>query len=882
MPRPFHRLPALRLSTALAMGTLLMTTSAAAATPLETLRKSNDGLRRFTLDNGLVGLVKEDRSAPVVSVQIWVGTGSIHEQEFLGAGLSHYLEHMLFKGTTNRAVGVVTKEIDEAGGAVNAYTTYDRTVYYCNLPARNWKVGVDVLGDVVMNASLPEAEWKREQDVIVREMAMGEDDPGRVLHKLMFATAFREHPYRHPVIGYEEVFRSMTRDDLVSYYRRRYTPDHMIAIVVGDISAAEVEAQLRTTFAGFKRKAAAPVVVPRESEQVAPRSARKTGEFNVARLGFVYHTVPLSHPDAPALDLLAAIAGQGRSSRLYHDIKETRRLAHEIDAWSFGAKEAGLFGITAVFDADKEQDLLAAIEHQIVELQKGSFAKEEIEKARRQVLVHELGGLQTMAGQASSYGSGEFYAGNPRHAEFYLEQLQTVTADRIRDVACRYLTPNNCSSTVLVPAATNSAGTIAAAPATAGVDVVRRTMPNGIPLLVREDHRLPFVYISAVMTGGLLSETAENNGITQLMAELLTRGSKTLSAEDLARRVERVAASMASFSGRNSFGLNAHCLTENVEEIMDIFSDCLEAPAFPEQELQKQRTVQIAAIQEQREHPMFIAQEALRQTLFPNHPYRWDPNGTEATLERITRDDVAAHFRRLATRENLVLSIFGDITPERAEQLATRHLDRIPSGQLPLLGNGAPAASLPARVERRQPRQQAIVLLGYPGFDVKDPRNTALAVLQRALSGLSSDMMIEIRDKRGLAYYGGAASMSGVQAGMFMLYCGTQPDAVTEVEGLIREQIARVTKDGLRDEEWHRAREQLLADQASDLQDNGGMAQSCAINEIIGLGYRHDFERPARLAEVTAAQIREVAQALLQAPKEAVTVVLPEQKEGKP
>lgn len=859
-----------------------MTNASAATTPLETLRQSNDRLQRFTLDNGLVCLVKEDRSAPVVSVQVWVGTGSIHEQEYLGAGLSHYLEHMLFKGTTNRAVGVVTKEIDSAGGMVNAYTTYDRTVYYCNLPAKNWKVGVDVLSDVVMNASLPEAEWKREQDVIVREMAMGDDDPGRVLHKLMFSTAFREHPYRHPVIGYEDVFRAMNRDALVDYYHRRYTPDHMIAIVVGDIAAKDVEAQLRASFAGFKRRATPPVVVPREPEQVAPRTARKTGAYNVARLGLVFHTVPLSHPDAPALDLLASIIGQGRSSRLYHDIKETRRLAHEIDGWSFGAKEAGLFGVTAVFDAEKESDLLAAIDAQIAGWSKGSFSQEEIEKARRQVTVQELSGLQTMAGQASSYGSGEFYAGNPRHAEYYLEQLQAVTSDRMREVARRYLTPQNRSLAVLVPEQTNAAVSAPVAAATSNVDVVKRVLPDGITLLVREDHRLPFVYMSAVMAGGLLSETEANNGITQLTAELLTRGSKACSAEELARRVERLGASISAFAGRNSFGLNAHCLAEDADEVMDLFASCIESPTFPAEELEKQREVQIAAIHEQREHPMFIAQEALRQTLFPNHPYRWDPNGTEQTLATLTREDVAAHYRRLATRSNLVLSVFGAIDPERAEKLAIKYLDRLPAGAAPKLADMKPAPSLPTRVERRQPRQQAIVLLGYPGFEAKDPRNTALAVLQRSLSGLSSDMMIEIRDKRGLAYYGGAASMSGMQAGMFMLYCGTQPNATAQVEALMREQIARVTTAGLRDEEWQRAREQLLNDQASDLQDNGGLAQSCAINEIVGLGFRHDFERPARLAAVGAAELRDVAQALMQAQREAVTVVLPEAKEGKP
>lgn len=858
-----------------ALGFSAMTSHA--APPLDTLRKSNESLHRFVLDNGLVCLVKEDRSAPVCSVQIWVATGSIHEQEFLGGGLSHYLEHMLFKGTTNRGVGVVTREIDEAGGMINAYTSYDRTVYYCNLPSKNWRVGVDVLSDCVMNASLPADEWKREQDVIVREMAMGEDDPHRVLHKMLFSTAFREHPYRHPVIGYEEVFRAMSRDDLSNYLHRRYTPDHMLAIVVGDVAGAEVEATLRRTFAGFKRKASAPVVIPREPAQIAPRVARKTGAYNVARLGYAFHTVALNHADAPALDVLAAITGQGRSSRLYHDIKETRQLAHEIDAWSFTGKEAGMFGVSATYDPDKEPELTRAIDGQIESWCRGEFTKAEVAKAQRQVLVNELGGLQTMSGQAASYGNGEFYTGNPRYAEFYLEQVQTVTPDKLREVARRYLTVPNRSLVLLTPETTRATNAVSAAAAPGG-DVRLRTLSNGIRLIVREDHRLPFVSFSAVMGGGLLSESGENNGITQLTADLLTRGTARHDAEEIARRFETLGASLAAFSGRNSFGLNAHCLTENTDEIFGLFAECLLKPSFPAAELDKQRVVQIANIREQHEKPMFVAQQALRETLFPDHPYRWDPNGSEASLGNIGRDDVAAHYARLASAGNLVLSVFGDIAADRAAALAEKFFAALPENGRPALTNAAPRPALPARVERAQQKQQAIVLIGFPGLDLRDPRNDALAVLQRAMSGLSSDMMMEIRDKRGLAYYGGAASMSGMQAGMFMLYCGTRPDVVPQVEQLMREQMTRATSQGLRDEEWKRAREQLIAEQAMDLQDNGGLAQSCAINELLGLGYLHEFERPARLQELTAEQIRGIAAALMQPAREAVAIALPEKK----
>jgi zinc protease len=500
---------------------------------LDVIRVSNEGLRRIVLDNGMVCLLKEDRSAPVVALQIWVGTGAVHEEQYLGAGLSHYMEHMIFKGTPTRGPADISRQIDDAGGEINAYTAQDRTVFYADLPSKTWRVGIDVLSDAVMNAALPEEEWEREKDVILREFAMGRDNPDRELSKLLWSTAYREHPYRVPVIGYEDVFRAMTRDDLSTFFRRHYVPDNMITVMVGDIDADEVEAYVRHAFAGFTRRPRAPVTLPAEPPQMTPRFARHTGPYQVSRLQWAYHTVPLNHPDAAALDVLASIVGQGRSSRLSRKIKEELRLVHDIDAWSYTPKDPGLFGISAVFDPTNETAVIEAIQKEIEAWTRAPFAGEEIEKAKRMTLVNELDGLQTMSGQASSYAAGEYYAGNPRFAEYYLANLEHVTPDLLRDVARRYLRTENRTIAMLSPAMPGETRSEQRVDEP-GIRLSLATLTNGIRLIVREDHRLPFVYICAAFGGGLLSEKEDNNGVTQLMSELLTRGTARRSADDIA------------------------------------------------------------------------------------------------------------------------------------------------------------------------------------------------------------------------------------------------------------------------------------------------------------------------------------------------------------
>ncbi|HMP77796.1 MAG TPA: pitrilysin family protein [Kiritimatiellia bacterium] len=843
------------------------------AASLDVLRESNARLRRVVLDNGMVCLIKPDASAPVVAVQIWVGSGAIHEGEWLGAGLSHYMEHMIFKGTTTRGPSEITKAIDDAGGEINAYTAQDRTVFFADLPARNWKVGVDVLADAVMNATLPEDEWEREKEVILREFAMGKDSPERELSKLLWSTAYRVHPYRFPVIGHEEIFRTMTRAELETYYRLHYVPDNMITVVVGDVDADEVEAHLRAIFAGFQRRARPADALPAEPPQVAPREAVQRAPVELARMVMAWHTVSLDHPDAPVLDLLATLSGQGRSSRLEARLKERDRLVHDIGAWSFTPRDRGLFAISMAFDPEREAEVRAAIDQELAAWSENGFAAAEIEKARRNLLVSELDELQTMHGQASSYASGEYYTGNPRFSEIYLAGLAQVTPEQVRDVVRRHLNANQRTTVLLAPPVENGAATAVSAPP--ALSIHRIELANGIPLIVREDHRLPFVYITAAFGGGLLAETAENNGLTDLTANLLTRGTARRSAESIAAEIEQRGASLDAFAGRNSFGLSAQMLTDDVEDVAALFAECLLEPAFAEDEVGKQRSLQLAGLRRQREQPMFVAQEALRELLFPDHPYRFTASGRPETVERLTADDARAHYARLANRSNVVLAIFGDITRDRAVALAERYFGALPAGERPELKHAATAPVLPARTERMEPRQQAIVLAGYPAVSLDDPRVDALNVLQKALSGLSSDLGIEIREKRGLVYFVGAFSLVALDPGFFALYAGTREEAVPEVERLMAEQLARIRADGLRTEEFERARAQLAAAASMSLQNNGELATACALHELYGLGYRYPLELENRLTELKPESVRDAAAALLVDDRRATAVVLP-------
>lgn len=851
-------------------------TDAALRQTLATLEAANDQLERFTLPNGMVCLLKADRSAPVVSVQIWVGTGSIHEQEYLGAGLSHAIEHMIFKGTPTRAPGDITREINDVGGRINAYTTLDRVVFHTDLPSRHWRVGLDALADSVMHADFPAEEWEKERDVILREFAMGKDDPGRVMNKLLWRTAFRKHPYRQPVIGHEDIFKTITRDDLAIFFDRHYVPDNMVLVIVGDIDTAAVESTIRETFAPFVRRRRGPVMLPIEPRQISPRVGRESGPYKQSRLTWAYHSVPLHHPDAAALDVLANIAGQGRSSRFVKSLVEEQRLAHELSVWSYTPGEPGLFGISATFDPDKEAALLSAIEMELDKLREAKFSEDELQKAMRAVLTGELSELTTMHGQASSYGSGEFFVGNPRFGETYIRQLQSITPAVLRRVANIYLNDDTRTVALLTPE--DQREVTATSTASVNENPARLVkLDNGLRLIVREDNRLPFAYLTVALRGGLLSEDETNVGVTAMMSDLLLRGTTSRLREEIAGTIDTLGGHLSAYSGYNGFGLKAKCLSSDIDTVAGLLSDCLLNPTFPEAEVEQQRVLQLAAIQRQQERPMYLAQEKLRTAVFAAHPYRWDRLGTPATVKGLSRDQIARQHARLVVTDNLVVSLFGNITESQAIELANRIFAAVPQGAYTATERREVTAMLPTRTVLEEPHQQAIVLAGFPGVSIFDPRKDALELLQTAMSGLSSDLSISVRDKRGLAYYVGAYQQPGLDPGIFVIYGGTRREAATAVEDLYAEEIARVTTKGLREEEVTRAARRIVADHEMQLQNSLNVALTCGLDELYGLGYDYTFSTADRINALTADRVREAAASILDTNRMAVSVLLPEE-----
>src|SRR3989449_3273084 len=337
--------------------------------------------QKWVLPNGLTVIVQEDHSAPVASVQAWCASGSIDEEERLGAGLSHILEHMLFKGTKTRSTNAIAQKIQDVGGYINAYTSFDRTVFWIDVPKAGVATALDVLADATMNSTLPPEEYLKEQEVIRREFAMTIDDPDRMEGQLLFATAYQRHPYRLPVIGQMEVYNQLTQEQVMQYYKSRYVPNNLTFIVVGDVEAEKVRQQLADFFKAYPEKSLKPIFIPEEPPQLGRREVHQEFATELTRLSLAWHIPEITDPDVPALDLLSTILGDGRSSRLYRRVREEAGLAYRISAFSYTPGDPGLFGIDATLDPKKRDAAEQLVLRIIDEVKQAGVTAEELNKA---------------------------------------------------------------------------------------------------------------------------------------------------------------------------------------------------------------------------------------------------------------------------------------------------------------------------------------------------------------------------------------------------------------------------------------------------------------------------------------------------------------------
>jgi zinc protease len=843
-------------------------------------------LRIAALENGLQVLLLESHTAPVATFWVWYLVGSRNELPG-GTGISHWVEHMLFKGTPTYPKGTLTRYIDRLGGRWNAFTWKDYTAYHEVLPAEHLDVAVRLEADRQANTLFDSAEVESERTVIISEREGAENFPSYLLREEVDAAAHKVHPYRVPVIGWKEDLRTITRDDLYSHYRTYYQPNNAIAVAVGAFGADHVLEVIRDAFASIPRGPAPPAVRARDPEQEGERRLvlQRPGGAT-AYIHLAYHVPEASHPDHAALLVLDGLLsgfksvvpfegpGGSRSSRLHRALVESE-LASDAGSSLIPSVDPTLFRVVATARAGVEP---AAVEERaLAELER--LAREpadpsELAKVKKQAkaqFAFAQDGVYRTALALGAYAVVDTPDGFVR----LLDRLDRVTADDVMRVAATYLrrshltvgwyVPEPAGVTAPAPALVHRAPVFfaprsprAAAPAfPITPEVVTRTeLHNGLVVLVREQRGSGLLGVHGYVRAGAMFD-GEQPGLARYTSSLLQRGTRTRTSQEIAETLESMGASLGVFSNMEVTSLGLRVLREDARPALEVLAEILQDPAFPADEVEKARGELLTGLRVARQDTRHVAERAFRALAFPHaHPHARVADGEEAVIAAITPADLAAFHARHIRPEATILAFVGDIAVPEVLDLASRLFSqwrRAGVWQLPPLPPPA-TPSGPQRVDvRLAGKTQSDVILGAPGIVRNDPRyyETMTANLILGQIGLMGRLGERVRERLGMAYYAYSDLRAGLLAGPWWVRAGVNPKNEDRAVESILQELREFQETGPTDEELRDARDFLVGSLAVRLETTGGIAQMLADIELFDLGLDYVTRYPGIIRGIT-------------------------------
>jgi zinc protease len=858
------------------------------------LRRAESGATYALLPNGCEIVIVEKHSAPVLTVQAWVRTGSIDENKWMGAGISHFCEHMLFKGTTKRPTGVLDQEIRGAGGDDNAYTSYERTTYHMTAAAEGFDTAFAALADMLMDSTMPPDEAKKEHGVVYKEIERSINTPDSVLNDVFQRLIYQVHPYGVPVLGYPDRFKEVTPQDVFAYYQQRYSPQMCTFIAVGDVDTAKILPTMAKTLGAWKRKSVDPVAIPEEPPQVAPRSVRVTHPLcEIPKIMLGFPSVSLRDKDLYALDLLANILGDGRASRLYQNVKDKQKLVLDISAFDYTPMYPGYFGVMATAEEQKVDAAKNEILKVLESIKTTPPSADELARAKRKAFTQHVFTQMTVEGLAEDIGSGWFQAGDLDFSAHYTERMQAVTADDVVRVAKMYLVPEKLNVAIMgcepkgekaegAPAKTAAPveqGKVGAERMAAELDELKKNpnvdtptlladkavfeftlKPSGVRVVLKEDHSLPVINLSIAALGGTRWEPADLAGSGNLMAEMLDRGTEKRNKLQISQQSEDLGASLSAFSGKNSFGVAVSGLKQDAPKLVELASECMLQPSFLADEFDALKADTLQRIAEEDESLFALAGKVIRPLLYGSHPYSRQVLGTAESVKKVTPEDLKKLHQALVHPENLAIGIVGDLNVAETVQLVNA-FSTLKTGEfkapavppMPHLEGGKTG-------EAEKPNITNDVLeLGFRGVDLKNPDREILDLLAADLSGLGGRFFVAIREKQGSAYTVGVNNDSQLDGGSIVFFIQTDPAHVDRSLETMWDQVKQLRAEEIPQKELDSVKSYMSGTEAIELQNQSDLAQRLALSQLYHEGAAYMFGRRARLADVTPAQVKAAA-----------------------
>ena len=853
-----------------------------------------------TLANGLKVFSSLDRATPNVSVQVWYGVGA--KDDPMGrSGFAHLFEHLMFKATRDMPAETLDRLTEDAGGFNNAFTADDMTAYYEVVPANHlerllWAES-QRLGSLVVD----DAVFKSERDVVKEELRQRvlADPYGRFFRFAIPQASFTTHPYKRPGIGSLDELDAATIDDVLAFHQTYYRPDNAALIVVGNFDQAQLDAWVDKYFAPIKRPTAAlPKVTAVEPARTAAKTVTAYGpNVPLPGIAMTWLGVPATHPDAPALRVLDGILTTGKSSRLYNSLVYEQQVAADIFSDAEPNAQPGLVYAGAILASGKTvAEGEAALRAEIARLRDAPVSAAELAEAKNELVANAIRERETIDGRGFALGAALVLEGDPAKANTGIAELQAVTTADVQRVARTYLRDDRAVIIHYLDETQKAAGAVDVAqpivqkvastkytgprvilrpegereafPALAApIDPVlpvpaERTLANGLRVIVARDSDLPLVTADLTVRSGASTDPQGLAGAVAIGSELLTEGTTTRSATEIAAQAEALGANLGAASGWESSSVNLNVMLQNLDAAMTLMADVARNPVFAAEELDRVRSQSLDGLQVAFQRPGSVAGFATAPLIYAGSAFGHVAGGTPTSLPKIKREDLVALHQTYYRPDNAILVITGDVTPEQGFALAEKHFGGWARPTTPL--PPVPAADMTSRpralVIDMPQSGQAAVTLAKTAIVRSDPRYYAGLLANNILGGgYSARLNQEIRVKRGLSY-GASSSLTARQlTGAFTTTTQTKNESAAEVVSLVKAEMAKMAAEAPAADEMTARKSVLVGGYGRSLATTDGLAGVLGGLALYGIPLTEVQDYTAKVEAVTPAQVQSFA-----------------------
>lgn len=855
---------------------------------------------KFQLKNKLKVILVPSHKSPVISVQMWVKTGSADEKKG-EEGISHFIEHLVFKGTEKYKVGEIASLVEASGGELNAYTSFDQTVFYVTISKAFQDVALDVISQMMGHPTFEATETDSEREVVCEEIKMGHDSPSRQSSQLLFSSAFKKHSYGIPVIGYEKNVKSWSHKKLKNYYQARYVPSNMYLVVSGDFDEKNMRKNIEKYFSAFK-----PYKLKKVKRKSEPLKRKvtfkvKSKELKESNFNLAFPAPAIKHKDVPALDVLAMILGQGETSRLFSKLRLESSLVSSVSAYSYTPKDPGLMALSFKV---LEQDPKMAFEgmfHEIEKIRNEEVTWDEIRKAVINISSEQFYSIETVDGIASKVGSSQFYLNDSYAHEKYLKAIQKITPKDVLRVAQKYLDFNKacysalgrdseknlldllkqvhmgweqlktCQQKEKRPKIKNKVVKI---PKIVFKDIKKTikseveviSTSNGSKIIFQKSTEIPTVSARVLLGGGARIETPEKMGISELLGRCWLGGTKEKSEAEILKIIEESAAGLAPFSGKNTVGFSLDYMKPFEGKIVGLMEELFLEPDFVPGIVDRERHAMQRQLQAKEDQPSYLCGKQFVKNLFPNHPVSFDQLGTIESTNNIVAHDLNQYLSNIKSSHNMLAVVIGDFDKKiwlKTIQNLEKYFERTPrllhKVSFQKLQNNK-------HYFTEKDKEQSHVIVGWQGLNITDRDRYVLHVIQAIMAGQGGRLFVELRDKNSLAYSVSPIRMESLECGYFGGYIACSPDKVEKAIHMFHVEFEKIRNTMISRAELERAQKYLIGQNDIGLQRKSALCNTIAFDDFYGNDFNESLHIEKIYNSITVEDVHKVAEKLFSKP----------------